>query len=100
MDGKQPGLFDLRVPPSPLAGRLLGVGAVALIIAVWFLATRGATPEQRFVSPVILPSPLEVARSFNALWNERALGASIIATLRRVLIGFGLAIAVGVPLGI
>jgi ABC-type nitrate/sulfonate/bicarbonate transport system permease component len=76
------------------------VGAVALIIAVWFLATRGATPEQRFVSPVILPSPLEVARSFNALWNERALGASIVATLRRVLVGFGLAIAVGVPLGI
>jgi ABC-type nitrate/sulfonate/bicarbonate transport system permease component len=100
MDGKQPGLFDLRVSPSPLAGRFLGVGAVALILAIWFLATRGPTPEQRFVSPVILPSPLEVARSFNALWNERALGASIVATLRRVLIGFGLAIAVGVPLGI
>jgi NitT/TauT family transport system permease protein len=43
---------------------------------------------------------MEVARSFDALWNERALGASIVATLRRVLIGFGLAIAVGVPLGI
>ena len=43
---------------------------------------------------------MEVARSFNALWNERALFASIVATLRRVLIGFGLAIAVGVPLGI
>jgi len=51
-------------------------------------------------SPVILPSPVEVARSFNALWNERALAASIVATLRRVLIGFGLAIAVGVPLGL
>ena len=100
MDAKQPGLFDLRIPPSPLIGRLLGVGAVALILAAWFLATRGATPEQRLISPVILPSPLEVARSFNALWNERALAASIVATLRRVLIGFGLAILVGVPLGI
>jgi NitT/TauT family transport system permease protein len=81
-------------------GRLLGVGAVAFVLAAWFLATRGPTPEQRLISPVILPSPLEVARSFGALWNERALAASIVATLRRVLIGFGLAIVVGVPLGI
>lgn len=80
--------------------RLLGASAVALVLAIWFLATRGPTPEQRLISPVILPSPLEVARSFGALWNERALGASIVATLRRVLIGFGLAIIVGVPLGI
>jgi len=100
MDGKKPGLFDLRVLPPPLTRRLLGAGAVALLILVWFLVTRGPTPEQRFVSPVILPSPLEVVRSFGALWNERALAASIIATLRRVLIGFGLAIVVGVPLGI
>jgi NitT/TauT family transport system permease protein len=80
--------------------RLLGAGAIAFILVAWFLATRGPTPEQRLISPVILPSPLEVARSFNALWTERALGASIVATLRRVLIGFGLAIVVGVPLGI
>jgi NitT/TauT family transport system permease protein len=80
--------------------RLLGSGAVVLILALWFLVTRGATPEQRLISPVILPSPVEVARSFGALWNERALAASIVATLRRVLTGFGLAIAVGVPLGI
>ena len=46
MDAKQPGLFDLRIPPSPLVGRLLGAGAVALILTAWFLATRGATPEQ------------------------------------------------------
>jgi len=93
-------LFDLRSPPGPIVGRLLGAGAVALIIVLWFLVTWGATPEQRFISPVILPSPLEVARSFGALWTERALAASIVATLRRVLIGFGLAIIVGVPLGI
>ncbi len=100
MDAKQPGLFDLRVLPAPLARWLLGAGAVALIVAFWFLVTHGKTPEQRWVSPVILPSPVEVARSFGALWNERALAASIVATLRRVLIGFGLAILVGVPLGI
>jgi ABC-type nitrate/sulfonate/bicarbonate transport system permease component len=100
MGGNKQGFFDLRIPPSPFMRRVLGVGAIALIALLWFLVTRGATPEQRLVSPVILPSPLEVARSFGALWTERGLLASIIATLRRVLIGFGLAVAAGVPLGI
>lgn len=71
-----------------------------LLLTLWFVVTKGATPEQRVVSPVILPSPMEVAKSFNALWTERALLASIVATLRRVLVGFGLAILVGVPIGI
>jgi NitT/TauT family transport system permease protein len=43
---------------------------------------------------------VEVIRSFRSLWFDRALVASILATLRRVLIGFGLAALVGVPLGI
>jgi len=38
--------------------------------------------------------------SFGSLLNERALIQSIAATLKRVLLGFGLAILVGVPLGI
>jgi ABC-type nitrate/sulfonate/bicarbonate transport system permease component len=97
---KRRGLFDLRAAPAPLLGRLIGLGAVGLIVLVWFLATLGDTPEQRLVSPVILPSPLEVFRSFGVLWNERGLAASIVATLRRVLIGFGLAVAVGTPVGI
>ena len=49
---------------------------------------------------MILPSPREVLRSFPSLLNERALVQSIAATLKRVLIGFGLAVLVGVPLGI
>ena len=80
--------------------RLVGAGAMALVLLVWWLATRGAGPEDRLVSPVILPSPAEVIRSFPSLLNERALLQSIAATLKRVLIGFGLAAVVGVPLGI
>jgi NitT/TauT family transport system permease protein len=60
----------------------------------------GGVAEERLISPVILPSPGEVAASFPSLLNERALLQSIAATLKRVLIGFGLAILVGVPLGI
>jgi len=100
MAGTKPGLFELRVPPVPLAGRLLGIGAIGVVLVLWWLATRGATPEDRFISPVILPAPADVVRSFSSLWGERGLLVSIIATMKRVLIGFGLAVLVGVPLGI
>jgi ABC-type nitrate/sulfonate/bicarbonate transport system permease component len=99
-DAKSPGLFDLRVPLPSHTRWLIGASAVGIIFALWFAATAGKIPEERLISPVILPSPLEVARSFKPLWFERGLLDSIIATLRRVLAGFGLAIAIGVPLGI
>jgi NitT/TauT family transport system permease protein len=78
----------------------VGLAAIGVVVLVWWLATTGLGSEDRFVSPIILPSPAEVIRSFPALWHERALVASIAATLRRVLVGFGLAALVGVPLGI
>jgi NitT/TauT family transport system permease protein len=96
----RPSLFSLRVSPPRMVRRILGAGAVAILVLIWWLATLGSSPEQRLVSPVILPSPREVLASFPSLLNERALLQGIAATLKRVLIGFGLAILVGVPLGI
>src|SRR5260221_5990199 len=96
----KPTLFALRIAPPPLTSRLVGAAAIAVILLLWWLATIGAGAEDRFISPVILPSPAEVLRSFPSLWNDRALVQSIAATLKRVLIGFGIAALVGVPLGI
>src|ERR1700730_8631790 len=95
-----PSPLALRIAPPPLTRRLVGVGAMAAIVLLWWLATAGAGAENRLISPVILPSPLEVIRSFPSLLNDRGLMQSIVATLKRVLIGFGLAVAIGVPLGI
>ena len=92
-------LFTLRASPPPLLRRALGLGGIVLIVGLWWLVTSGAA-EDRLVSPVILPSPGDVVRSFPVLLQERALIESIAATLRRVFIGFGLAVVVGVPLGI
>ena len=80
--------------------RLIGAGVVGVVVLLWWIATRGTGAEDRWISPVILPSPFEVFRSFPVLLNERALLQSIAATLKRVLIGFGLAIMIGVPAGI
>jgi ABC-type nitrate/sulfonate/bicarbonate transport system permease component len=93
-------LFALRLPPPRMTRRLIGFGAAAVVVLAWWAVTTGATAEERLISPVILPSPLEVVRSFPVLLNERALLQGIAATLKRVLIGFGLAAAIGVPLGI
>lgn len=93
-------LLTLRVPPPPTIKKVVGVLGVILALAFWWLITLGSTPEERFVSPVILPSPMEVVRSIPTLFGERALLASAAATLQRVITGFGLAIVVGVPLGI
>jgi NitT/TauT family transport system permease protein len=95
-----PALFSLRVAPPRVVRRLLGAAGVGVVLLLWWFATAGLGAETRLVSPVILPSPREVFTSFPSLLNERALLASIAATLKRVLLGFGLAIAVGVPLGI
>ena len=73
---------------------------VASVLAIWWGLTLGATAEARIISPVLVPSPMEVIRGLPSLFTERALLASIAATLKRVISGFGLAILIGVPLGI
>src|SRR5438132_5008228 len=91
-------LLALRLAPPPNTRRLIGALAMGGVVLLWWLATSGRS-EDRVISPVILPSPLEVIRSFPSL-RDRGLLESIAATLKRVLIGFGLAALVGVPLGI
>ena len=92
-------LFSLRVSPPRTVRYARGAGGLALVVLVGWLVTIGPV-ETRLVSPVVLPSPAEVFGSFPSLLNERALLQSIAATLKRVLLGFGLAILVGVPVGI
>src|SRR4051812_8777710 len=93
-------LLALRIPPSRLTRRLVGVLSVGVVVLLWWISTTRLGSEDRLISPVILPSPAEVVKSFPTLLKERALLQSIAATLKRVLIGFGLAAVVGVPLGI
>ena len=99
-DRERPPLFSLRIPPRPLTARLIGAGAVAAVIVIWWLLTFGVVAEERIISPAVLPSPWEVVASIKSLVTERALVQSIAATLWRVVLGFGLAVLIGVPLGV
>jgi nitrate/nitrite transport system permease protein len=84
------GLWMAVLPP------LLGV---ALLIGVWALATAGSSN---------LPTP---GATFAAAWklfadpfyrngpNDQGIGWNVLNSLQRVAVGFGLAAAVGIPLG-
>ncbi len=85
-----PALWLLVLPP--LAG-------LALLLGVWGLATMNSTT---------FPTPLQTFHAAAALFadpfydkgpNDQGIGWNLLYSLRRVGIGFGLAAAVGIPLG-
>lgn len=91
--------LPLRIALQPSTQRVLSLTFVALVGFLWFAATTGDA-ELRWVSPSVLPSPTEVFGSIGSLVQDRALFASIAATLSRVVAGFLLAAIVAVPLAI
>jgi NitT/TauT family transport system permease protein len=83
---------------------LLGLVPIIILIFFWWFLTRGA-PEERVFGPTILPSPAEVVESLGDLLSSsdqdnRSLFDHIGISLRRVGLGFILALAIIVPLGI
>ena len=78
----------------------LGSLPILALLGLWWGATAGPTPESRMISPTILPSPVEVVRSFPKLWFDRALTRNLLVSLTRVLMGFALAVAIVFPLGL
>lgn len=90
-------------PPRRTGRRATGLAGTALrrsvaviaFFAVWELAPRAQLVDPVFLPPVsdVLPALWDLARS-GQLWNNTE------ASLVRALAGFGLSIAVGVPLGL
>lgn len=78
----------------------LGGLFILLVLGVWALLTSADVPEERIMSPTVLPTPGDVASTLSGLVGERSLIESMAATLTRVFLGFGLAVIVAVPLGI
>jgi ABC-type nitrate/sulfonate/bicarbonate transport system permease component len=94
------------LPPAPLRGdippvtaALWAITGVAVVLAAWFMATAGDA-EARFVSPTMLPSPVETVTAIPHVFGQRKLVTNTLVTLGRVCLGFGLSAAVGVPLGV
>lgn len=79
---------------------LLGVVPIAAILGIWWLLTGSGPPEERIISSVILPSPLEVVQSLRDLWFERALTRNSAISFGRVVAGFAVGVGVAFPLGV
>lgn len=92
-------LFKLRKPASPVESVVLSVACILLCLAGWWLVTRGPA-ETRFVSPVTLPSPSETFERLPELFREFEIAGNTFVTLRRVALGFLLAVVIGVPVGV
>src|SRR5678810_255196 len=91
----------LRVRADIQRSHALGLTTlfVAVLLLAWWFITRG-TPSERMVQPLILPSPMEVLKSFIPLHMEQGLVRSAFYSWLRVTAGFTLAAIVALPLGI
>jgi NitT/TauT family transport system permease protein len=79
----------------PSKTRLLPILVLILIVAFWWmLSAVGIYPESAF------PSPQAVARGFGEEFKAGRLFDDLIASLFRVMTGFALAVALGIPLGL
>lgn len=67
----------------------------AVLVAVWH-----AVAEARVWPPVLLPSPLDVGRSLVRLAADGSLASALLVTLRRLVTGYLIGVAAGVPMGI
>lgn len=85
--------------PGVLGVRLTAVAAVATALAAWSLAA-----WLQLVSPTFLPSPLAVWQAMVTAQTSGYRGHTLLVhtgySLFRVLVGFGAAVLVGVPLGL
>ena len=90
---------DIRRPVSKPLLLILGALPVVVLLLAWSLLTSGKA-EERVISPVILPSPAEVASSFHSLWFDAQLSRSVVASTKRVILGFAAGLVVAFPLGI
>ncbi len=97
-------LVEIRGRTPTGVSLVLGLIPIVVLVALWWGCTRGA-PEERVVGPTILPSPAEVVESLSGLVTTsdpdgRTLFDHIGISLRRVMLGFMLALAVVLPVGI
>ena len=80
---------------QPGSHLVLSVAGLAAFLALWQAAF-----AMRWVNPVLLPGPVEVARAFADLVASGELAQHLAASLYRIALGFALGAAGGVALGI
>ncbi|QTD94931.1 ABC transporter permease [Burkholderia anthina] len=81
-----------RLPPLHLT--ISGV-TVASVLIIWQLAV-----QYGYIKPIFLPSPSAIFDRGVAMFDDGSLFLNVLASTRRVMVGFVLAALVSIPLGI
>ena len=87
--------FALRAPLPRSVSVALGLVAPVVVLAAWCVASYGQLAPADF-----LPSPTEVVRGTLQLFIQYDLATAVWVSTRRILIAFGLASAIALPLGV
>jgi NitT/TauT family transport system permease protein len=74
----------------------LGVGGVVSLLALWLLASRQLDGSTSF----LVPSPAATWDALTEMWRDGTLTGDLLASVRRVAIGYGISVAIGVVVGI
>lgn len=88
-------LFEFRKPVANSIKYPLGLSAWILFLLAWhILAKSSLTPD------ALVPTPAKVAVALYDLIAEREFAIDILQSVKRILISFGIALAIALPLGI
>lgn len=101
-NGKRQRWFGIRTDIPTWASVLAGICCIASVALLWWFVTWGEA-ESRVVGPTQLPSPAETWRGVEDVSDSETqlwLVGNTLVSLRRLVIGFLLAVAVGVPIGV
>lgn len=72
----------------------LAAAGVAVVVAAWALAAASAADAALF------PTPAAAARALGDLWSDGTLRTGLLASGQRILIGYGLSVAIGAVFGV
>lgn len=89
---------SLLTPKTPIPRRLaitLGLGSFVVTIGIWSILSYGGLVQELF-----LPSPSKVASALWEMFVHEDFIADVWASFERIIVGFLVAAAVGIPLGI
>ncbi|MBN9040955.1 MAG: ABC transporter permease [Rhizobiales bacterium 62-47] len=94
---RAPAGADTRARSLGLTNGLLGIGGLVVLLLLWWIGTDLIAPAQSFVRRF---SPTSAVASLAELSTHSDLWIHILVSLRRVLVGLGFALLIGIPLGL
>lgn len=85
----RPGRLDAYQP------LLIGTAAVVIFVAAWQVIS-----SARLVPPLFLPAPTDIVMAYERMFRDPEIWTDLAASGTEVLYGFGLAIVLGLPIGL